>query len=488
MVRGHSRVFRAARMTWRRLCRDERGSVLGALVVVPVLIGTVAAGVETGQIYRTKRQMQGAADAAALAGSVDRINGQSVANIEATARYEAQRNGFTHGVNGVAVTVNAPPTSGPNVSTTGAVEVTVTKSQGFSLGAVLSRALGATTSDFTMRSRSVAAQGSYSSTSTSTTSTSSADGCLVALTTDAEQGVRFTSFNNFTSDCVIYSNGTSTGTTSSTASVYMGSFNNATAKGVYSRGSATFASYNHVYNTSGGTLVPQQNQTTTIVDPYASLSAPTTLTCTYNPFSAPGGSSITLSPGTYCGGLTISGYNNVYFTPGTYYIANGDLYLTSVNNVTCPTCTTSAGITFVLTQTTGNNSDIGGVRISSDNNVTLNAPTSGTYAGILFYQDRRVAAGTMSSTSKIFTLSSLNTAILTGVIYFPNNRIDISSINVTSASTNGCTVWVGRYIKFSSYNNNYIAGCAALGIVPPGIITTTTSTTTTTVNKGKFYE
>ena len=33
----------------------------------------IAAGVETGQIYRTKRQMQGAADAAALAGSIDRI-------------------------------------------------------------------------------------------------------------------------------------------------------------------------------------------------------------------------------------------------------------------------------------------------------------------------------------------------------------------------------------------------------------------------------
>ena len=485
MVRGASR---AVRMMWRRLCRDERGSVLGALIVVPVLIGTVATGVETGQIYRTKRQMQGAADAAALAGSVDRINGKSTDAITTTARYEAQRNGFTNGVNGVSVTVNAPPTSGPNISTAGAVEVTVTKAQSFSLGAVLSRSLGVTSSDFTMRTRSVAAQGSYTSTSTSTTSTSSADGCLVALTTDVEQGVKFTSFNNFTSDCVIYSNGQGTGTNSATTSIYMASFNNATMKGLWARGSVTLSSYNHVYNTSGGTLSPQQNQTTAIVDPYSSLPTPSTLTCTYNPFSAPGGSSITLSPGTYCGGLTISSYNDVYFTPGTYYVANGDLYLTSVNNVTCPTCTTSAGVTFVLTQTTGNNADIGGVRISSDNNVTLNAPTGGTYAGILFYQDRRVANGTMSSTSKIFTLSSLNNAKLTGVIYFPNNRIDISSLNNVGTGTNGCTVWIGRYIKFSSYNNNYIAGCAALGVVPPGIITTTTSTTTTTANKGKFYE
>src|SRR5262249_15955150 len=110
-------------------------------------------------------------------------------------------------------------------------------------------------------------------------------------------------------------------------------------------------------------------------------------------------------------------------------------------------------------------------------------------AGILFYQDRRVANGTMSSTSKIFTVSSLNTANLTGAIYFPNNRIDISSLNNASNSNDGCTVWVGRYIKFSSYNNNWIAGCNAAGLTSrPGILTTTTTTTTSSVNKGKIYE
>ena len=145
-------------------------------------------------------------------------------------------------------------------------------------------------------------------------------------------------------------------------------------------------------------------------------------------------SSLTVSPGTYCGGLSVSSINNVYFTPGIYYVANGDLYITSVNNVTCPTCTTNNGVAFVLTQTTGNNSDIGGVRISSDNNISLNASAANQtspplYAGVLFYQDRRVPNGTMSSTSKIFTISSLNTVTLTGAIYFPNNRIDISSIN-----------------------------------------------------------
>jgi hypothetical protein len=91
----------------------------------------------------------------------------------------------------------------------------------------------------------------------------------------------------------------------------------------------------------------------------------------------------------------------------------------------------------------------------------------------------------MTSSSKIFTVASLNNATLSGAIYFPKNRIDISSVNNFggNAST-GCTIWVGRYIKFSAFNNNYKGGCATYGTQPVGIATTTT----TTVLKGKVFE
>jgi Flp pilus assembly protein TadG len=486
MMRGASRAFRSARLTWQRLLKDERGSVLAFFVAIPVVAGTVAVGVETGQLYRTKRQMQGASDAAALAATIDKMNGGTNTSATAAALYEAQRNGFQNGVGGVTVTVNSPPTSGANVSTANAVEVIVAKPGSFALAKVLSSALG---NSFTMTSRSVAAQSSVTSSTSTTTSVSSLDGCLVALTTAAEQGVSFTNFNNFTSDCVVYSNGSSTGTSSSTASVYMASFNHATMKSVYTRGSFAATGYNSVNLTTPA----QQNQSTAIVDPYAILPTPSPGTCSHNNYSQSSMSSLTVSPGTYCGGMSISSINNVYFTPGIYYVANGDLYITSVNNVSCPTCTTNNGVAIVLTQTTGNNSDIGGVRISSDNNISLAASSANQtspplYAGVVFYQDRRVPNGTMASTSKIFTISSLNTVTLTGAIYFPNNRIDISSINNASMSNNGCTVWIGRYIKFSSYNNNYVAGCSAIGVTPPGVITTTTTTSTSTANRGKVLE
>ena len=94
----------------------------------------------------------------------------------------------------------------------------------------------------------------------------------------------------------------------------------------------------------------------------------------------------------------------------------------------------------------------------------------------------------MTSTTKIFTVASLNNATLSGAVYFPQNRIDISSINNIGGN---CTIWIGRYIKFASYNNNYKSGCATYGTTPAGVSTTTTTTTnqsvstttTTTANK-----
>ena len=237
MMRGASRAFRSARLTWQRLLKDERGSVLAFFVAIPVVAGTVAVGVETGQLYRTKRQMQGAADAAALAGTIDKMNGGTNTSATAAALYEAQRNGFQNGVGGVTVTVNAPPTSGSQRLDRERRRGDRHQAEQVRPGQrAEQRARQLLLHDLALGG-GAEQRDRRRTTHDHDTSASSLDGCLVALTTAAEQGVSFTNFNNFTSDCVIYSNGTSTGTTSSTASVYMASFNHATMKSVYTRGS-----------------------------------------------------------------------------------------------------------------------------------------------------------------------------------------------------------------------------------------------------------
>ena len=466
MRRAIARTLDAVRLASRRVVRDDKGSMATFLIVVPVLAGTVALGVETGQLYRVKRQMQSAADSAAITGSLDRLASATNDTITASARYDAKRNGFDYQTTGISVTVNSPPTSGPNTGTVGAVEVIVTKAQTFSLGAVINSWMGASNNGFTMRARSVAAQSSY------TTYATSNEACLVALTSAAEEGIDLSSFNNLSSDCTIATNSTATGTGSS-ASISISGFNNTSLKSIWTKGSLSLSKAVS-YSDSNA---PYLNQTTSIVDPYAGLPTPAPGACSYTNFNQSSGTSLTLLPGTYCGGLQVTSVNNVYFTPGIYYVANGDLYLSSVNNVTCPTCTADNGVAIVLTQTTGNNADIGGVRVSSDNNISLNAgrTNTGSYVGVLFYQDRRVPAGTMTSSSKIFTVTSLNNATLTGAIYFPNNRVDISNINNFGGnSSTGCTIFVGRYIKFTSFNNIYKGGCAAYGTTPVGVVTSTT--------------
>jgi Flp pilus assembly protein TadG len=492
------RVARGARSHWPRFKRDEKGSLLALLAVLPILAGAVAIGIETGQLYRMKRQMQSSADAAALAGAIDRMAGKNSTVIGATAQYEAGRNGFTNGAANVTVAVNAPPTTGPNVGTTGAVEVIITKSTGMSLGAVLLNWLGGSSNTFDMRARSVAAQGTY------TTTTNSSEGCLVALTTAAEQGVSFTNFSSFASDCTIVSNGSATGSGSS-ASINISNFSSASLRQVWTRGTLTVQNYSSIdylvthnpYNLPA----PLQRQTPYAVDPYAGIVGAMNLAsgtgnCNYTNFSAGNASTIAVTPGIYCNGLQVSNASTVNFTPGIYIIAGGDLFISSVSTVSCPTCTTNNGVAFVLTQLGTGTTDtgIGGVSITSDSTINLNAGhnaisyTSATGpqnfpGGILFFQDPRATVGTMASSSKIFTVSSLSNATLTGAIYFPNNRIDISNISTFGGSpTTGCTVWLGRYLKFSNFSSTYKAGCTTYD-TKPGIIQTTS-----TVNKGKVFE
>src|SRR5689334_17366624 len=183
MMQIASRAVRSARSRWHLLRRDESGSIITFVVFLPVLAGAVAIGVETGQLYRVKRQMQSTADAAALSGAIDSMAAKNLDTITATARYEAQRNGFTHGANGVTVNVANPPASGPNSGNANAVEVTITKTTGFSIGAAL---LNASLSSFDIKARSVAAPGTYTVSSTSTTTSSNGEACMIALSPNNE--------------------------------------------------------------------------------------------------------------------------------------------------------------------------------------------------------------------------------------------------------------------------------------------------------------
>ena len=111
--------------------------MLAWTVILPIVIGMVGLGVETGSWYLSKRNLQTAADTAALSGARE----TTTAKRTSAAQYSVTQNGFPSG-SGVTVTVNNPPLAGGYTSDSNAVEVVLSKQQLLSFSSLF---LGAST-------------------------------------------------------------------------------------------------------------------------------------------------------------------------------------------------------------------------------------------------------------------------------------------------------------------------------------------------------
>jgi hypothetical protein len=98
-----------------------------AALSLMALSGFLALSIDVGLLFRVKRNLQIAADAAATAGALDYYYNASDTSAQAAAQAAAATNGVTNGQNGVLVTVNTPPVNGPNSGSPGDVEVIVTQ-------------------------------------------------------------------------------------------------------------------------------------------------------------------------------------------------------------------------------------------------------------------------------------------------------------------------------------------------------------------------
>lgn len=132
--RGHAGSAKpAGRTSWRRQPMQGQALVIFALCSL-VLIGVLALSVDAGFLMAERRQVQAAADAAALAAARAALDNKSAGEILATGQsYGALNAGV--GTNGVAV--SRPPATGPYAGNSNYIQVTVTKQvQRFFLGAI----------------------------------------------------------------------------------------------------------------------------------------------------------------------------------------------------------------------------------------------------------------------------------------------------------------------------------------------------------------
>lgn len=376
-----------------------------AALSIFVLFGFVGLAIDMGQMRVAQRNLQSAADAAAIAGGAEIL----YPDITTAAQAASAANGFTNGTNGVTVTVSHPPVDGPNTGNTNYVEVVVAQSQ----ATKFMKALGITSVPLSARAVAMG----------------SSPNCVYALqhgVNSLDLGISF-----INSSCGVVGDGN-----------IGGSGGGLTAPSIEVAGANDCGGCRFTPNPTTG-IAP-------VPDPFASLPAPafTVPTAPANCQATPTGANPTIPPGTYsamtitpamgtvnfsggtyvfCGGLTLNGAS-VIFGPGTYVMYGGGfqmaggfagtvsgtgmmIYNTGSGTAT-GTCPPTCGYGPVQTRFTGSNYMV--------------APTSGTYAGILFFQDRNnPQAANFDANFSFQACNPGNTnPYLQGAHYFPDATVN----------------------------------------------------------------
>jgi hypothetical protein len=397
---------------------SRKGSVLimGTLTI-SVLFAFMGLALDVSYMYFHKRRMQTAADAGAIAGAQEILRGNANSAIVTSARNDSALDGFTNGSNGVTVTVNNPPLSGTNVGNSSYVEVIVSQAQPTWFMRIIE------VSSATVSARAVAGIGS-------------GDACVYALNPNTGNNSGF------------FINGTAN------ANFACGIYSNSNFRAVGS-GCVTAPHISYVgTNTNGTGCTPSVSSGVQVVDPLKNKYAipahaascdsdHTDVKFTKDPT---GSTTRTLSPGTYCGGIDIGGSStNVVFSAGEYILLGGGLSVTSSVNVT------GANVTFF--NTFNSTYSYGDISITGSGLMTLTAPTTGTYKGLLFYQDPTV---TWSSNNGSIIAGSA-TSVYEGILYFPSTDLDYTG-NSSSSTGRGYTLLVGYNVTVrgnSTINADY---------------------------------
>jgi Flp pilus assembly protein TadG len=368
--------------------RRRRGAVAAQVaIILTALLGVTAIALDGGLLLARQRQVQAAADAAALAAATALYSNRGSIT---SGTPDPGGAGATSGqnvatANGCTATINIPPKSGSFVNQLGYAEAIVT----YNRPRYFSVFLGSGT--ITVKARAVASVQSQNwGASILTLGTTGTD---LTLTGSATITVPGAVLDN--------SSDSKAASTSSTAKIV--------APSIAIVGN---------YSGTGYSPTPTTGATATS-DPFTNLAAPDTTGMTViNPGQngpyKPSGSSVTLQPGVYNGGLTLSN-QNVLLASGTYYLKgpltlNGSGILTSGTQLPSPASTlppdgTRTNVLIYVDP----GSATQGLTISGWT-VQLRPLASGTYQGISIFQKQ-------SSTAKIDMSNMQTYTYIEGMIY-----------------------------------------------------------------------
>jgi len=393
-------MVRALRDAGVRLATRTDGTVVVLFALFgTLLLGTLGFAIDAGQLFYAKRQLQSAADAAALAGALEiqQCGGTLACSAMQTAASQAVvENNFptptvytqcdtsANSQTGMTLVVDNGPcalgTSDPNHGSSNYVEVTATvqqKTMFWGLLGIPHLKLGA---------RAEATVGS-------------SNVCLVILDPSGSQALLFNGGATISASC-----GIDVDSSSSNAFVYDGGSLTATTLNVVG---------GDLINGGGSGLnATVKTGASALPDPLSSLPAPSIGACGTSTSSPYTGASYgltlnsgnsTLNPGVYCGGITLNSGANATLNPGLYII-NGPVIVGSGDTVT------GSGVTIYFESSSWTSNGAA--------SMNLTAPTTGTYAGILFFEAR--------GDTSTFILDSNTSSKCQGTFYLPSAQLTMN--------------------------------------------------------------
>ena len=414
-----SRSFAALRkrFSFAGILADSRGNVmLLSAISMPVLVGMAGLAIEGGNWYQTKRQMQNAADSAAIAAATN----NSATRYSHEAKAVASRYGFTDGVNDTTVTASNTATCPSGGSTCYSVTITRNVSLVFSrlVGFAGSATVG-TRPAIALNSLAIANRVSVLH-----------EYCILALnnigTALTSNGAPHADLNG----CNVMSN------------------SNATCNG-----GDLDALIGDAAGTNNGCGDTQNSNVPVLADPYAAKAAniPSDTcgsypqaTITNNDKFVQSAGSATVMSGTYttpttinvCGDLVLGGNVTLSGSGSNFIITifNGRLLTNGYTLLTA----SGVGATIIF----GGNSSSYAHIPTTTGTIDIKAPSSGVWKGVALYQDPNMSLN--ANLDIDYAGSNPKTPVwnISGIVYLPKSNVQFSGVVNKASNGNACLVMV----------------------------------------------
>lgn len=424
---------------FNRLWNDERGNILvigGA--ALPLLVGAAGLANDTIQWSLWKRQLQRAADSAAIAGVYDRVQAGNTSGTASAVNRDIQLNHHT----GIALATGYPQVAFPADSSTQRQKVQVTLAVRKELS-------------FSSMFMSQAPLIRASATAASVPGTDNY--CVVSLENTTKMGIMGSGNTTVDMTCGMITNSVAANSAAAQGSAIMKATVIAASGGIQQSNNWQVGKYDP--------FVPAQ------ADPFASLDVDSTerSACTASSPALSGssgaGTTVDAGGGTRC-------YSSISVGSNRKLTIRNGLFLVDGGNVNIQGELVAENATIVLTnRSTAASPTIGNFDMNASGSIKMTAPTTGKWKGMAIYQDRRAtdpqANQTNLSSGSPNKVNGSSAASIVGALYFPKQQL---TYNGNGTADYICTQFVVRRILFSGNNtsaNKFKSdGCGGAGLNP----------------------